>query len=789
MAASPRAQKALLLLLTGATLSGGAPASSPAPQWRDFYDYFDDNSTSPSATNMPPEFVNPVDTLNATAGQVFRFRLPADTCHDAEDGDATHLQLRLLDKNLFAPSQSPNLFQLDANTTEIYGFPLPWELGGYEFVLECRDADDNRVRRPLQVRVLPSPTPLPPPAVFSLSVTTHFSSFQNDSRMRMEVIEMIAKAFGDSTQEMMSVLDIGKQAKYDRHNPWDDGTVVKWSNRSFRAAAPCPVASILRLHDVLVSAEGVSPSLRRHLSPAFNVTRASVTLSPECKAGVSALDKSLQERVAAMTSDYIVPVIRQPLEDITATAGAVLRWSLGRDVCSDVDGGYRNPRISMRTWHREVFRGSWLRFRNGQFYGLPLPEDVGEKEFILECEYSRGKKVAAIQRVVVQPATQLPLSAPAQFSFTVDYSYGILRSTTGILLNVLEQIANFFGDRTPELISVARIEPTGDRDAVITWHNTSLGAAPMCPVAAIRSLHDVVASPGGVRPSLHRHFNHFKVTDASVTLSQRCLVGAPWAILAGIPISPVNTPPRFLSHIETVEAPIGKVIKFQLPTDICYDAEDGDASHLHFRLLDEWSKKEVDKEFWLQLDSSRMEIYGIALEGISIKFKLFLECQDSAGSRVTTAFSVVPQPGYSVPRPTPAIFTLSVTEPVATLRKDAAMLVDLIEKIASAYGDSTPKLISVSSIEPAADGGTFLTWFNSSLRASPPCPVASILRLHDVLASAEGVSPSLRRHFSPAFNVTRASVVLTPHCLAGKPWAAGDALVDLRDPFRTNPSV
>jgi len=775
MAASPRAHAALLLLLTAAWLQ-------PCRCSDAFYDYVDDSSASSPHTNTPPEFVNPVHILNATAGEVFKFRLPEDTCQDAEDGGASHLRLRLLLRYFLGgyPGDLNQIFKLGVNSTEIYGLPLPRDLGGHEYFLECRDADDNRVRRPLHVWVLPSPTPLPPPAVFSLSVSAEYQSFRQGQSFRVELIEMIAKVFGDPSPKMMSVLDIDHV---------EGGTRVSWYNSSLRAAPSCPITSILRLRDVLASSDGVSPSLHRHFSPAFNVTHVTVTLSPHCLSGNATLAAYLPRRMIGTAPGNPPPLFRLPLEVISATAGAVFTLRLPPGTCTDAEGG-NHTSLYLRSWDSGSLTSAWLRFYDGRFYGVPLPEDVGEESFVLNCEDRRSGQAWAVQKVVVRPAV-LPHPAPALFSLTLATSELDLRRNADSLILLLEELANALYDDTPELISISSIGPAAHGGTVVTWYNSSLRAAPRCPVASIRRLHDYFLSPEGVSPALTNHFlRDFDVTDASVTLSRHCLLEQPWVVLAGMPIASANAPPKFLNHINSLEVEIGSVFKFQIPTDTCYDAEDGDASHLHFRLLNS-QKKEVPRHSWLQVNASSREIYGFSLGDHRHEDSFFLECRDSAGSRVIDALKAVPRPRYRVPRPAPAVFTLSVNVSHRTIDRDTSSKVSLIEKIASAYGDSSPRLVSVSSIKAAAHNSTLITWFNSSLRASPPCPVASILRLHDVLASAEGVSPSLRRHFSPAFNVTRASVVLTPHCLAGKPWAAGDALLDLRDPFgiRTGTSL
>ncbi len=90
----------------------------------------------PAGLNTVPVVRNPLDRLNVTAGEVLRFRVPADTCFDREDGATPRLSLQLLTIN--SEDLSPRSWlKFDQRNQEFYGVPLLEDVGREEYQLVC----------------------------------------------------------------------------------------------------------------------------------------------------------------------------------------------------------------------------------------------------------------------------------------------------------------------------------------------------------------------------------------------------------------------------------------------------------------------------------------------------------------------------------------------------------------------------------------------------------------------------------------------------------------------------
>ncbi len=81
-----------------------------------------------------PVIRNPLHSLNVSAGELLRFRVPEDTCYDPEDGATPSLSLQLL--TVSKRGLSPRSWlKFDEVNQEFSGVPLEEDVGREEYQL------------------------------------------------------------------------------------------------------------------------------------------------------------------------------------------------------------------------------------------------------------------------------------------------------------------------------------------------------------------------------------------------------------------------------------------------------------------------------------------------------------------------------------------------------------------------------------------------------------------------------------------------------------------------------
>ncbi len=93
-----------------------------------------------------PVIRNPLHSLNVSAGELLRFRVPEDTCYDPEDGATPSLSLQLL--TVSKRGLSPRSWlKFDEVNQEFSGVPLEEDVGREEYQLVRKNCKKKIVRR------------------------------------------------------------------------------------------------------------------------------------------------------------------------------------------------------------------------------------------------------------------------------------------------------------------------------------------------------------------------------------------------------------------------------------------------------------------------------------------------------------------------------------------------------------------------------------------------------------------------------------------------------------------
>jgi len=152
------------------------------------------------------------------------------------------------------------------------------------------------------------------------------------------------------------------------------------------------------------------------------------------------------------------------------------------------DGSTRSLKLSLLTMDRtQIPLTNWLQFdvKNQEFFGTPMPGDVGRKEYQLVCEDSGGLMANDGLVVVVHPA--------AKVQYTVQFAMLTVPNVTSISSAALkrkfiEKLKELFGDQNTNAISLSSVT---ENPTVMTWHNRTL-PTDHCPEDEIEQLRKLL---------------------------------------------------------------------------------------------------------------------------------------------------------------------------------------------------------------------------------------------------------------------------------------------------------
>lgn len=262
--------------------------------------------TSPAPPpNFPPRLRNPINRINATVGDVIKYKIPDETFYDFEDGSTRHLRLTLLTREKLQLPKSSWL-QFDSRNQELYGIAMESDVGEHYYQLNAIDSDGYPVPDNFVVQVHPLSFRKKPPVEFSIHVDEDFEKFIADASRQTLLAGKIARLYGDMTPQYLMIINITK------------GSVVySWSNKTLPKDF-CPKDRIDKLVKYLVNEDGsLSVNLIQVMEPEFRVTSADAIPKGVCLGGPSGVPPTF---VTITTTTPHPDVSEVPIEPTTKTA-------------------------------------------------------------------------------------------------------------------------------------------------------------------------------------------------------------------------------------------------------------------------------------------------------------------------------------------------------------------------------------------------------------------------------------------------------------------------------------
>ncbi|EDV21419.1 uncharacterized protein TRIADDRAFT_60041 [Trichoplax adhaerens] len=225
-------------------------------------------------TNKPPVVMQSLGQLDAYAGRIFEFQIPADVFLDAEDGNTRNLSLALLTENAIAVKSWITL-----RGNRLIGLPLEGDAGIKRFLLRATDSRNAIGYDSFNIKV--NPLPQQYNYIMSMLLDLNYDVFMANLTRRINLVTEIAKSFQESIVKNLCLRSI------------TSGSVnISWTNVALDAL-PCNAS--------------IYESLSRNLSslrsnPVFNtgaypVTGNNIKPSAECSAVVTVTVPTVQPSV------------------------------------------------------------------------------------------------------------------------------------------------------------------------------------------------------------------------------------------------------------------------------------------------------------------------------------------------------------------------------------------------------------------------------------------------------------------------------------------------------------
>lgn len=489
-----------------------------------------------------------------------------------------------------------------------------------------------------------------------------------------------------------------------------------------------------------------SPTYHTTLSSATETLPPYVTLPPTFT-------------VTVPSRHNFLPVVMSRFPKIIFTAGKILRYRIPEDTFVDFeDGNTRQLKLLLLTPEgTSLNASSWIQFDSNkqEIYGIPLEQNIGTWNFVLEAMDSDGDSVKHQVEVVVRQHT---LSRAVYHEFVMHLKYDKWRFASSIdwQIRLAEKLSHFFGDPNDQSILIRSIvvDPV-----LFTWTNDSVAVTNRCPHPKINELLNAMTSTQEGSPSkqLRKALTpEFRVSRVTLNWLGHCKTKIlPTATPTG------NIQPFVRNPIDHINATVGRMLHFSVPDDTFFDDEDGGTKKLKMTFLN-IDGTPVPRSSWIQFNSVKPEFIGLPMAEDKGSRQYQLVAIDKEGVSVADAL-VVTVFSHPEPKPPSVKFSLHIDHDFTSFNNDLTKKIMVLDKLARLHGDPDPRYITVRSI---TRGSVVFTWSNNTL-PSEPCPKEKISQLLSIMFDTDGkVCNSLLEIFQPEFNITGADVIPDGVCLA-----------------------
>ncbi|XP_055679081.1 uncharacterized protein LOC129787489 isoform X2 [Lutzomyia longipalpis] len=450
----------------------------------------------PEPVNSPPMIKNRLPKQALTAGKPFSLHVPLETFYDNED--VYNLQLVLYDKNDH-PLKANSWIQFNKETREIYGLPLEDAVSRWQYRLHASDSIGQSVTETLDISVQQHKSHRSANHEISIGIRLN-EKFSNSVDWQMKVVRAIVSTMGDASMNNVVVREI-------RHSQQDPNSATfVYTNETLpkdRCVEEELEGLVKRLH---------TKDFSDVLMPEISVK--SVTGQPIGPCQKHSVPKP---KPTPTISKNFAPVPRNQVDRVNATVGQLLIFQVPQDTFYDPEDG-TNLRLSLLSLEGSKLDAKhWLQFdsKNQEFYGIPKPADVGQREYLLVAEDREGLTATDALVVVVNHAPKRDYSA--LFEMTLGISNENFNNSA-TQRRFIERVAQAFGDVSTANIQVRSIRALHHSGhTLVSFYNTTIYRQHhICPHDEIEVLRNVLMYPDAsvrdrVRETIGTEFNLLSV--------------------------------------------------------------------------------------------------------------------------------------------------------------------------------------------------------------------------------------------------------------------------------------
>lgn len=384
---------------------------------------------------------------------------------------------------------------------------------------------------------------------------------------------------------------------------------------------------------------------------------------------------------------------------------------------------------------------------------LPLEQQIGRHSFLLQATDNQGQMGVERVRLRVLPSRRAFAERKPTYESTVrldaDFSAFLLDIEQPI--SILQSISvKLYSNANASALMMT--QPLREGSVILSWANTTI-PTDICDSAALRSLHSKIVMADGTKltPEFVAALAPFRILSYSSLVQGPCatdktLVSQLTTNLANnIPPPPVNNRPVLTRPLGTINLTVGRVLNLSIPANTFHDHENGDTRHLRLVFL---SKQPITGDHWVRLDERTQTLYGLPVHAGQYEFTLVANDAGDLTARDTIIFNVAERQTLVNHEFQLQLEHFAPTTPTDNLSRT----LDIIQRIASLYGDVDAGKITVTRLTVTANITT-LVWTNHSVPVpTDTCPVKLLSHLMSFLfGPKDSIAEELKNEFEPHY--------------------------------------
>ncbi|XP_023037013.1 uncharacterized protein LOC6652385 isoform X3 [Drosophila willistoni] len=449
------------------------------------------------------------------------------------------------------------------------------------------------------------------------------------------------------------------------------------------------------------------------------------------------------------------PIIKTRLRKLAVTSGKAFQFIVPEQTFADAED-YNNLRLELTDMDGNELKGSsWMQFNSDkrELYGLPLDDTVSRWQYCLTATDSSNASATEIVEISVQQHRAVR-TINHEISIAVEIVDNNGRSIDW-QLKLIHALVQTLNDLNSAAVVVREIRqpPQNLHNATFVYFNETLPSIE-CPEEA---LNDILRSL-----DVHR-LNELVQPILSIKSIAGNLIGSCQKVELN-QIKPTitvtkNLPPMPRNQVDRVNASVGQLMVYRVPSDTFYDPNDNDLT----LTLKSKDHKELSTRQWLQFDSKNQEFFGIPKSGDIGSEEYLLVAEDSGGLSATDALVVVVTHAHKKEFSTLFKAYLAIRHE----NFNADLQRKFVERIAKLHNDANTNKIQVRSITTHHDSdGTIVNFYNTSLfKIQNRCPDKELAATRNVyLDNDQMLREGVKLWMGPELNLTNFSVVPIGSC-------------------------